>query len=65
MGLTLRSRSRRRGGFRCKDLDCPLCGERNRIQQLKVERRKQERRLAMHHGWNWLKSFLGIGSEDK
>lgn len=56
MGLTSvsRSRNRRRGGYRCKDLNCILCGERNREE----ERRRAERRSLK--GWKWLKHFLGL-----
>lgn len=60
MGLTLRSKAwrRRGGGHRCGDLDCSLCGEQNRAEQVENERRIAERRTL--RGWRWLKHFLGI-----
>jgi hypothetical protein len=59
MGLTRSSKyGRRRGGYCCSDLNCILCGERNRAEKMEKERRIEERRTL--HGWRWLKHFLGI-----
>lgn len=73
MGLTLASKygRRRGGGYRCDDLDCPLCGDRNRAdarkreeRQQEKERRREERRSL--HGWRWLKHFLRLdGSSER